>query len=115
MVALGPYTAGVMSDDDALVNGFLAAARAAGEDMWRLPLNPRLKEQLKSPIADLRNTGERWGGALTAGLFLKHFARDTPWVHVDIAGPASASREQGSTSRGGVGFGVATVLEYLRG
>jgi leucyl aminopeptidase len=114
MVALGPYTAGLMSDHDALAGGFLAAAKSAGEDMWRLPLNPRLKEQLKSPIADMRNTGERWGGALTAGLFLKHFARDTPWVHVDIAGPASASRESGAIARGGVGFGVATILEYLR-
>jgi leucyl aminopeptidase len=113
MVALGPHTAGVMSDS-AIVGAYLAAASAAGEDMWRLPLNPRLKEQLKSPIADMRNTGERWGGALTAGLFLKHFARDTPWIHVDIAGPASAAREQGAISRGGVGFGVATTIEYLR-
>jgi leucyl aminopeptidase len=114
MVALGPYTAGLMSDHDDLAGSFLAAARAAGEDMWRMPLNPRLREQLKSPIADMRNTGERWGGALTAGLFLQHFAKDTPWVHVDIAGPASAARENGATSRGGVGFGVATILEYLR-
>ena len=57
--------------------------------MWRLPLNNRLREQLKSPIADMRNTGDRFGGAITAGLFLKTFAKDTPWVHVDIAGPAS--------------------------
>jgi leucyl aminopeptidase len=114
MVALGPHTAGVMSDDDDLVEGFLDAAKNAGEDMWRLPLNPRLKDQLKSAVAEMRNTGERWGGALTAGLFLKHFARDTPWVHVDIAGPASASRESGAIARGGVGDGVATLLDYLR-
>ena len=89
MVALGPYTAGVMSDHEALVRNWLAAADRTGEDMWRLPLTARLREQLKSPIADMRNTGDRFGGAITAGLFLKTFAKDTPWVHVDIAGPAS--------------------------
>src|SRR6185295_13653042 len=93
MVALGPHTAGVMSNNDALVSDWLTAARTAGEDMWHLPLPPRLFDQLKSEIADLRNTGERWGGALTAGLFLKEFVGSTPWVHVDIAGPATADKE----------------------
>jgi leucyl aminopeptidase len=113
VVALGPYTAGVMSDEESLVAGWLAAARAAGEDMWRLPLSPRLRDQLKSSVADLRNTGERLGGAITAGLFLRHFARDTPWVHVDLAGPSSTSRELGAWSRGGTGFAVASIVEYL--
>ena len=113
VVALGPHTAGVMSDDEAMVASWLAAARSTGEDMWRLPLSPRLKEQLKSPVADMRNTGERYGGAITAGLFLKHFVRDTPWVHVDIAGPSSANREAGACPRGGTGFAVATIVEYL--
>ena len=67
MVALGPHTAGVMSNDDALANELLSAAQRAGEEMWRLPLPPRLAEQLKSDVADFKNTGERWGGALTAG------------------------------------------------
>ena len=74
-------------------------AERAGEDMWRLPLNTRLREQLKSPIADMRNTGDRFGGAITAGLFLKTFAKDTPWVHVDIAGPASISNARPSVAR----------------
>jgi leucyl aminopeptidase len=113
MVALGPYTAGVMSDHDALAKGWLAASERAGEDMWRLPLNPRLREQLKSPIADMRNTGDRFGGAITAGLFLKTFAKDTPWVHVDIAGPASVTSTRPSQPKGGTGFAVATILEYL--
>jgi leucyl aminopeptidase len=113
MVALGPYTAGVMSDSEPLVKSWLAAAEQAGEDVWRLPLSKRLREQLKSNIADMRNTGDRWGGALTAGLFLKHFAKDTPWVHVDIAGPASANRENGAVAKGGTGFGVATIVHYL--
>ncbi|MCX5742663.1 MAG: leucyl aminopeptidase [Proteobacteria bacterium] len=112
MVALGPYTAGVMSDHEALVKGWLAAATATGEDMWRLPLLPRLREQLKSSVADMRNTGDRFGGAITAGLFLKTFAKDTPWVHVDIAGPASVSTARPSQPKGGTGFAVATMIEY---
>ncbi len=115
MVALGPHTAGVMGNDLSLVERWLAAARLAGEEMWHLPLPERLREQLKSEIADMRNTGERWGGALTAGLFLKEFAGDTPWVHVDIAGPASADKEAGHVAKGGTGFGVATIVEYLAG
>jgi len=113
LVALGPYTAGVMSDHDRLINGWLGAATRAGEEMWRLPLLPRLREQLKSPIADLRNTGDRFGGAITAGLFLKAFAKDTPWVHVDLAGPASVASGRPSQPRGGTGFAVATIVDYL--
>ncbi len=112
MVALGPYTAGVMSDHEALVRSWLGVAERSGEDMWRLPLNPRLREQLKSPIADMRNTGDRFGGAITAGLFLKTFAKDTPWVHVDIAGPASTSSNRPSQPKGGTGYAVATIVEY---
>jgi len=112
MVALGPYTAGVMSDHEALVRNWLAVADRTGEDMWRLPLTARLREQLKSPIADMRNTGDRFGGAITAGLFLKTFAKDTPWVHVDIAGPASISSPRPSQPKGGTGYAVATIVEY---
>ncbi|HET9626119.1 MAG TPA: leucyl aminopeptidase [Kofleriaceae bacterium] len=112
MVALGPYTAGVMSDHEALVRSWLATAERTGEDMWRLPLNPRLREQLKSSVADLRNTGDRFGGAITAGLFLKTFAKDTPWVHVDIAGPASLSQTRPAQPKGGTGFAVSTIVEY---
>jgi len=114
MVALGPHTAGVMSNDDALAAELLAAAERAGEAMWRLPLPPRLSEQLKSEIADFKNTGERWGGALTAGLFLKEFVGAVPWVHVDIAGPSSASKDYGHVSKGGTGFAAAAILEFLR-
>jgi leucyl aminopeptidase len=112
VVALGPYTAGVMSDHESLVRGWMSVAERTGEDMWRLPLTARLREQLKSPIADMRNTGDRFGGAITAGLFLKTFAKDTPWVHVDIAGPASLSTTRPSQPKGGTGFAVATIIEY---
>jgi leucyl aminopeptidase len=112
IVALGPYTAGVMSDHESLVKSWLGVAERTGEDMWRLPLNNRLREQLKSPIADMRNTGDRFGGAITAGLFLKTFAKDTPWVHVDIAGPASLTSARPSQPKGGTGFAVASIVEY---
>jgi leucyl aminopeptidase len=112
IVALGPYTAGVMSDHDNLVRGWMAVAERTGEEMWRLPLTSRLREQLKSSVADLRNTGDRFGGAITAGLFLKTFAKDTPWVHVDIAGPASLTTTRPSQPKGGTGFAVSTIVEY---
>jgi leucyl aminopeptidase len=112
MVALGPYTAGVMSDNEPLVKNWMATAERAGEDMWRLPLNNRLREQLKSSVADMRNTGDRFGGAITAGLFLKTFAKNTPWVHVDIAGPASTTSSRPSQPKGGTGFAVASIVEY---
>lgn len=112
MVALGPYTAGVLSDNDALCKAWLQAADRSGEDMWRLPLNPRLREQLKSSVADMRNTGDRFGGAITAALFLKTFVKDTPWVHVDIAGPASVTSPRPAQPKGGTGFAVASIVEY---
>ncbi|MBC8132081.1 MAG: leucyl aminopeptidase [Deltaproteobacteria bacterium] len=114
VVALGPHTAGVMTNDEDAAAVWMAAAAEAGEDMWRLPLPPRLNEQLKSEIADMRNTGERWGGALTAGLFLKEFVGSTPWIHVDLAGPATTSKDWGCFGKGATGFGVASIVEYLR-
>jgi leucyl aminopeptidase len=114
IIALGPHIAGVMSPDDELTAKWLAAAERAGEDMWRLPLPEALKEQLKSPIADMRNTGERWGGTITAGLFLSEFTEGQRWVHVDIAGPAMVKKPFGVNDEGGSGFAVATMLEFLR-
>lgn len=115
MVALGPHVGGVMGNDVSEEEQVVAAARRAGEEMWRLPLPRRLKGQLESPIADLKNAGERWGGALTAGLFLKEFVGDIPWVHIDIAGPAFAEKPWAHVPRGGTGFGVPTLFEYLGG
>jgi len=114
MVALGPEIAGVMSNDETLSKEWMAAALTAGEEMWPLPLPDSLVDQLKSDVADMKNTGERWGGALTAGLFLKEFVGPTPWVHVDLAGPSTASKEAGHLAKGGTGFAVATIFEYLR-
>ena len=113
IVALGPKIAGVMTPDDALWESWSAAAARAGEEMWRLPLPDDLKEQLKSKIADMKNTGERYGGAITAGLFLSEFTGGRRWMHVDIAGPAMAAKAYGVTTPGGTGFPVATILELL--
>jgi leucyl aminopeptidase len=115
VVALGPHIAGVMGSDRAGVERLLAAGRRAGEDLWPLPLPERLKEQLKSPLADLKNSGERWGAALIAGLFLREFAGNVPWLHLDIAGPAYAEKDWGHVPKGGTGFGVATLIEYVGG
>lgn len=115
MVALGPYIAGVMTEDERLATDWMSAAEKSGELMWRLPLQARLKEQLRSKIADMRNTGERFGGALTAGLFLSEFIEGKRWMHVDIAGPAMASKAHGVTTAGGSGFPVPTILELLMG
>jgi len=115
IVALGPRIAGVMSKDDALVADWLAAAGRSGEAMWRLPLPDDLKEQLKSKVADMKNTGERYGGAITAGLFLSEFTEGKRWLHVDIAGPAMVMKPHGVSPVGGSGFPVATILEFLAG
>lgn len=113
MVALGPVTAGILSNDDQAAAAILQCGKASGEDFWRLPLNKKLKKQLKSEVADMKNCGTRYGGAITAGLFLQDFAGETPWVHLDIAGPSRIEDSCPHLPKGGSGFGVATLVEYL--
>ena len=114
MVALGNTTAGLFGPEGPVADAVLAAARAAGEDVWRLPMTEALKEQLKSDRADLKNTGERWGGAITAAHFLHAFAKETPWAHLDIAGPSNAGGERGYVGKGATGFAVRTLVELVR-
>jgi leucyl aminopeptidase len=114
MVALGHTTAGLFGPDGAAVDGMLAAARASGEEVWRLPMTESLKEQLKSDRADMKNTGERWGGAISAAHFLHAFAKDVPWAHLDIAGPSHAPKERAYVAKGGTGFAVRTLVEFVR-
>ncbi len=114
VVALGHTTTGAFGPDGKVMEGVLAAARAAGEDVWRMPLTESLKEQLKSEVADLKNAGERWGSAISAAWFLKEFVGDTPWVHLDIAGTASTSKERGYLVKGGTGVGIRTLVEFVR-
>ncbi|MGE5047700.1 MAG: leucyl aminopeptidase [Deltaproteobacteria bacterium] len=114
VVALGPWTAGLFSNDDALAREMLSAARSAGEPVWRMPLPAEMEELIKSPIADLKNTGGRYGGSINAALFLQHFVGKVPWAHLDIAGPASLDKERGYNPRGGTGAGVRLLTQWLR-
>ncbi len=114
VVALGPTTAGLMGPDGPVMDGMLAAARAAGEEVWRLPLVDSLEEQVKSERADLKNAGERFGGAISAAHFLHAFTGDVPWAHLDIAGPSRSARERGYVGKGGTGFAVRTLVELVR-
>jgi len=115
VVALGEKVAGLMGNDDGWRAQVGDAADRAGESVWALPLPEEYEKLLESEVADLRNisTG-RWGGALTAGLFLKSFVGETPWVHLDIAGPARAAADDGELTKGGTGFGVRTLVELAR-
>jgi leucyl aminopeptidase len=112
-IALGGLCAGAMSNSPALQARVLAAAERAGERLWPLPLIDEYREGLKSEVADMRNTGPRPGGAITAALFIGEFAGDTPWVHLDIAGAAFADKDLPYASKGGVGFGARTLLELV--
>jgi len=113
MVALGKKIGGLFGTDDA-VTMVSEAAEAAGERLWHLPLPEDYRKQIDSDIADMKNTGDRFGGAITAGLLLKEFTGDGPWAHLDIAGPARASDTEGYILKGGTGFGVRTVVELAR-
>jgi leucyl aminopeptidase len=112
-IALGTLCAGAMTNDERLQGRLLRAAETAGERLWPLPLIEEYREGLRSEVADLRNTGPRPGGAITAGLFIKEFAGDTPWVHLDIAGAAFTDKDLPYASKGGVGFGTRTLLAYV--
>ena len=115
MVALGPHTAAVFSTDDGFASRLCAAADRAGEDVWHMPLIKKLRPMLKSPIADMKNIGQRWGGAITAALFLKEFVGEVTWAHMDIAGPAFSDKAEAHITKGGTGFGVATLIALLEG
>lgn len=111
VVALGNTTSGVMANDREWCARLLAAAEAVGEKMWELPLFEEYKELIKSDIADLKNSGGRPAGAITAGLFLAAFADTTPWIHVDIAGTVSTTKDGGYNPKGATGVGVRTLVE----
>lgn len=113
-VALGEEVAGVMGTSQEWQEKLKEAASQVGEKIWPLPLVTEYKELLKSEVADIRNiTKSKYGGAITAALFLKEFVDKTPWVHLDIAGPAWAEKDTPLVCRGGSGFGVRTVLQLL--
>ncbi len=113
-VALGVEIAAVFGTDEArrLV---VDAAEAAGEDVWPMPLHASYRSHIDSTVADIKNTGERWGGAITAALFLREFAGDGPWAHIDIAGPARSTKAADYTPKGASGFGVRTLVAVAEG
>jgi leucyl aminopeptidase len=113
-VALGKKGAGLFSNDDALAAEITEAGDRAGELLWRMPLWPQFKSELESEVADQRNVGSRYGGAITASLFLESFLKEeVPWVHLDIAGPARAESDKDEISKGGSAFGVRTFTQWL--
>ncbi|MGC3966401.1 MAG: leucyl aminopeptidase [Pirellulales bacterium] len=114
VVALGTETAGAFSNNQAWCDAVLAAARRAGEPLWQLPMFPEYSEHIRSEIADIKNTGDgRWGGAITAAKFLEEFVDGTPWVHLDIAGPAFYDKPRPWCDTGASGCMVRTLVELL--
>jgi len=113
IIALGDEIAGLWSPDDAIANQLLQASEQAGEKLWRMPFEEKYFEGIKSPIADLKNTGPRAGGAITAALFLKQFVKETPWAHLDVAGPVWADKENGYNNAGATGYGVRTLVNWV--
>lgn len=114
-VALGTSYAGLFSNSQALADEVLGAAGRTGERMWQMPMPEEYRELLKSEIADIKNGGFKLGGAIMAALFLAEFTDETPWVHIDIAGPASSTKESGYLVKGATGFGVRTLVEFAIG
>ena len=110
VVALGHLHAGLFANDESLRDRVLASAKAEGEGMWPMPLDDDYKDYLKSAFADLANVGGRWGGAVTAAMFLKEFAEETPWVHLDIAGTAWLDDEKPHMAKGPSGLPVRTLV-----
>lgn len=110
VVALGHLNVGLFANNDGMRDRVLRAAKSAGERMWTMPLEDDYKDYLKSAFADLANIGGRYGGAVTAAMFLKEFAEDTPWVHLDIAGTAWLDDVKPSMAKGPSGVGVRTFV-----
>jgi leucyl aminopeptidase len=109
-VALGNGYSGAFTNNQELLNQAIAAADESGEKLWQMPMPEEYKEQNKSEIADVKNTGNRYGGAITAALFLSEFVDNTPWVHIDIAGTSLSSKESGYLVKGATGVGVRTLV-----
>ena len=114
VVALGYANAGVFANDENAYQHFTTALQRSGEKFWRLPLDQEYLDQIRSNIADIMNTGGRWGGASTAAVFLKEFVDDTPWLHLDIAGTAWMEENKSWIAKGPSGIGVRSLIEFVR-
>jgi leucyl aminopeptidase len=115
VVALGYTNAGLFANDDAIYEHFSKALNRAGEKMWRLPLDDEYKDNIKSGIADIVNSGGRWAGAINAAMFLKEFAEDTPWIHLDIAGTAWMEDQKPWIAKGPTGIALRSLVEFVKG
>ena len=114
VIALGDEMAGLWSNNDDLAEALDAAAQTGGEGLWRMPLRKSYRDGLKSLLADMKNTGPRPGGSITAALFLKEFvAKDTAWAHIDIAGPVWSDKGKGVNPAGATGYGVRTLVNWV--
>ncbi len=114
VIALGDEIAGLWSDNEQLAIDLQKAADNSGEGLWRMPLQQTYKEGLKSMLADIKNTGPRAGGSITAALFLSEFVKDEiPWAHIDIAGPVWTDKDRGLNAAGATGFGVRTLTNWI--
>jgi leucyl aminopeptidase len=114
VIALGDYVIGLLGNDETLLKRIEAASSKTGEKVWRLPFWEEYFDYLKSDVADFRNVGTRAAGAIIGGIFLSKFVEKIPWVHLDIAGPASIEKERPYAPRGGTGVGVRLLLQLLR-
>jgi leucyl aminopeptidase len=114
VVALGYVNAGIFTNDDKMFERFNRALGKAGEKMWRLPLDEEYKESIRSNIADIMNTGGRYGGAITAAMFLNEFAEETPWIHLDIAGTAWMEDNKAWIAKGPSGIALRSLVEFVR-
>src|SRR3954467_12105879 len=112
VVALGYTNAGIFCNDEEYFEQFAQAVKKSGEKMWRLPVDAEYDELIKSDIADIKNTGGRWGGAITAAMFLKEFVEDTPWLHLDIAGTAWIEDNKAWIAKGPSGVAVRSLVEF---
>jgi leucyl aminopeptidase len=115
VVALGPQVAGIMGNDQALIDRLIGCGREAGEPLWQLPLVKDYREDIKSNVADIKNVGGGSAGTITAALFLQEFVDGPAWAHLDIAGPAFAEKDLPYTPKGGTGFGIRTLVNFLTG
>jgi leucyl aminopeptidase len=113
VVALGKSYSAFYTEDDKLARRFSASARKAGECFWRMPLVDEYRDQLKSDVADLKHTGDRFGGSITAALFLREFTGDVPWIHCDVAAPVLYERARGMYPKGGTGHPVLTFVNLI--
>jgi leucyl aminopeptidase len=113
-VALGRITTGAFSNNQAFVNSVLAASKAVGEYTWEMPMFPEYAEAIKGTITDVKNIGDRYGGAITAAKFLENFVGRKPWVHLDIAPTSETDKAKGYLVKGATGIPVRTLVKLLQ-